>query len=197
MVSLCRWVSHLLALLLGMGGPDGRWCRHPCGANERMVCGGAEYPLTHICRITQNRTGGHLTGQATDCAGILRQVEGDRGRGLIVIRGRKEFLLLYGHELAFDLALYASLACLAGGIRRGALKRSDVWLARAAEFGREKAYFHLTTAALGTGHEGPAVAAPGRSLGSGGWKPRMSARWRREAKEDRPPELSGEEELVR
>jgi hypothetical protein len=87
-----------------------------------MVNRCAEYPLTHIGRITQNRTGRHLTGQTTDCAPVLGQVEGDRGRGLVVIGGRKVFLLLYGHELAFDLALYASLASLASGIGRGALQ---------------------------------------------------------------------------
>jgi hypothetical protein len=86
-----------------------------------MVGGGAEYPLTHVGRVTQNGTSGHLTGLTTDCTPILGQVQGDSGRGLIVIGGGKKFLFLNGHELAFDLALSASLACLTSGVGRGAL----------------------------------------------------------------------------
>ena len=121
MVCLRRRVDHLLLVLLGVGGPGGRRRRHTGGTNDSMVGGDTEFPLTHIGRITQNRTSRHLTGRATNCARVLRQVEGDRGRGLIVIGGGEEFLFLYGHELAFDLALCASLASLAGGIGRGTL----------------------------------------------------------------------------
>jgi len=86
-----------------------------------MVGRGAEYSLTHIRRVTQNRAGRDLSGQTTDGTPILGQVQGDSGRGLIVIGGGKKFLFLNGHELAFDLALSASLACLASGVGRGAL----------------------------------------------------------------------------
>ena len=86
-----------------------------------MVGRGAQDSLAHIGRIAQNRTGWHLTGHAPDRPPILWHVEGDGCRGLVVIGGREEFLLLYGHELAFDLALYASFARLASGIGRGAL----------------------------------------------------------------------------
>jgi hypothetical protein len=82
----------------------------------------AKYPLANIRRIAQNRTGGHRTGHTTDCAAVLRQVEGDRGGRFIVIGGRNVFLFLYGHELAFDSALRASFASLASEIGGGALR---------------------------------------------------------------------------
>jgi len=62
-----------------------------------------------------------LGGQTTHSSPVLWQVEGDGVGGLIVIGSRKEFLFLYGHELALDLALCASLTSLASGIGRGAL----------------------------------------------------------------------------
>ena len=131
MICLGRWVDHLL-LVVGQGG---RRDRHTGGANERVVGRGAEDSLAHVGRITQNRTGWHLTWQTSDRPPVLRQVEGDRGRRLIVIGGREEFLLLDGHEFAFDLALYASLARLAGGIGRGALQEGRRRSARAAGLG--------------------------------------------------------------
>lgn len=163
MVCLRRRVGHLLRVLLGMGGPGGCRYRHTSGTDERMVGGGVEYPLTHISRITQNGAGWHWTGHAS-CTTVLRQIEGDRGRGgLIVIGGRKVFLFLYGHELALHLALCASLARLASRIGRGALLGAvgeDSRKIFGIIDGRE-AHFHLAAAALGTGHESPATAAPG------------------------------------
>lgn len=53
-----------------------------------MVGRGAEHPLTHVGRVAQNRTGGHLTGD-TDRTPILRQIQGNKVRGLIVIGGRE------------------------------------------------------------------------------------------------------------
>jgi len=83
-----RWrVYDLLLVVLVGEGPGGCWNRHTGGANKRMVCRGTEYTLAHIRRITQNRTGWHLAGQTTNRTPILRQVEGDRGRGLIIIGG--------------------------------------------------------------------------------------------------------------
>lgn len=86
-----------------------------------MVGRSAKYPLAHIRRVTQNRTGRDLTGKTTYSSPVLWQVEGDGGRGRIAVGSRKEFLFLYGHELAFDLALCASFASLASGIGRSTL----------------------------------------------------------------------------
>ena len=124
-MGLHRRIDHLLAWLM-VEGQGGCRDRGTCGTNERMVCGSSEYPLTHVGRVTQNRTGGHLTRQTTDCTPVLGQVQGDGGRGLIVIGGGKKFLFLNGHELAFDLALSASLACLTSGVGRGALKDATI-----------------------------------------------------------------------
>lgn len=87
-----------------------------------MVSRGGEHPLTHVGRVTQNRTGRHLTRNTTDRTPVLRQVQRDRVRGLIVIGGREQFLFLDGHKLAFNLAFRASLASLASGLGRGALQ---------------------------------------------------------------------------
>ena len=97
-----------------------------------MVGGGAEYSLAHVGWIAQNRTGWHLTGHPSNRPPVLWQVKGDRRRGLIVIGGGEEFLLLDGHEFALDLALDASLARLTSGIRRGALLERNPRLTRAA-----------------------------------------------------------------
>ena len=76
-VGLGRRVDNLLLVLLGMEGPVGSRYGHTSGTNERMVGRSGENTLTDVGRITQNRTGWHLRGQATNCASVLRQVEGD------------------------------------------------------------------------------------------------------------------------
>ena len=125
----------------------------------------AEHPLTHISRVTQNRTGGHLTGNPADWTPVLREVQGDGGRRLIAIGGRKEFLFLDGYELAFNLALYASFASLASGVGRSALKVTIVrgergrYVLRATDE-PEKAHFDLATTTFGAGHKCPAAATP-------------------------------------
>ena len=124
-VGLRRRVDNLLLARLVLR-PSGCRCRHTGGTDVRVVDRGAEYPLAHIRRVTQNRTGGYLTGRTSSSTPVLRQVEGDGGRGLIVIGGGKEFLFLYGHELALDLALRASLASLASGLGRGALWKTTI-----------------------------------------------------------------------
>ena len=58
-VSLRRRVECLLVMVVG---PGCCWDRQTCGANERVAGRNAEYPLAHIRRVTQNRTGGHLGG---------------------------------------------------------------------------------------------------------------------------------------
>ena len=158
-IGLSRGVGHLLLVLVGR--PAGCGYRHTGRTKERVVGGSAEHhPLTHVGRVTQNRTGGHLAWDTSDRTPILRQVQGNRVGGLIVIRGRKQFLFLNGHELAFNLAFCTSLASLASGLGRGTLRefvvsdggRIDGW---------NEAHFDLTTATLGTGHESPAAATPG------------------------------------
>ena len=162
MVNLRRGIDYLLVVEQRCA------CRyrHTSRMNRRMVGGNAEHPLTHISRVTQNRTGGHLAGKTTDCTSVLWEVQGDRGGRLIVIGCRKEFLFLDGHELAFDLALCAPFTSLASGVGRSALKETIAnvkrgrWMLRVID-GGERAHFDLATATLGAGHKGPAAATPG------------------------------------
>lgn len=162
MVGLCRGIDHLLVAEQRCA------CRyrHTGGMNRRMVGRNAEYPLTHISRVTQNRTGGHLAGKTTDCTSVMWEVQGDRSGRLIVIGCRKVFLFLDGHELAFDLALCASFTSLASGVGRSTLKETIAnvkrgrWMLSAID-GREKAHFDLAATTLGAGHKGPAAATPG------------------------------------